>query len=303
MNAASPPGHLSPSHSVFTDRVTRVSGVLVVAYLVATVAPMAMYARATSHTLPLVAHLLALIGTAAVLTARRPWTRPVRDWLPLIVGPFLYIELRWLIAGFGVPHADARVQGWESVLFADNPSATWALAMPVRWMSEVLHVAYASYYLIVYLPPAVLYIRRRRTDFAATMLALTIVYGLCFLTYLFFPVDGPRFLIGPAAAPDGPMRTFVLQLLDAGSSRGTAFPSSHVAASVVASLAALRFQRPVGIIVSTLTIGLALATVYGGFHYAVDALAGSMVGVTAWLLASALCRAMSTPGEQSANAA
>ena len=99
------------------------------------------------------------------------------------------------------------------------------------------------------------------------------------------------------------MRTFILQLLDAGSSRGTAFPSSHVAASVVASLAALRFQRPVGITVTTMTAGLALATVYGGFHYAVDALAGFVVGVTAWLLARTLSRALSTPGEQSASAA
>ena len=303
MNAAPPPGHLSPSHTVFIDRVTRVAGGLVAAYLVATVAPMVMYARATSHSLPLVAHLLALIGTAAVLTVRQPWTRPVRDWLPLIVGPFLYIELRWLIAGFGIPHADTLVQGWESALFAGNPSATWAPAMPVRWMSEVLHAAYASYYLIVYLPPAVLWLRRKRTAFATTMLALTIVYGLCFLTYLFFPVDGPRYLIGPAAAPEGPMRAFVLRLLDEGSSRGTAFPSSHVAASVVASLAALRSQRPVGIAASIMTVGLALATVYGGFHYAVDALAGFVVGLTAWLLARSLCRALSTPGEQSANAA
>lgn len=303
MNAASPPDHLSPSHTGYVHRVTRVADVLVVAYLVATVAPMAMYARATSHSLPLVAHLLALIGSVAVLTARWPWARSVREWLPLIAGPFLYIELRWLIVGFGIPHADARVQGWESVLFAGNPSATWAPAMPVRWMSELLHAAYASYYLLIYLPPAVLYIRRRRADFAATLLALTFVYGLCFLTYLFFPVDGPRYLLGPAAAPDGPMRTFVLQLLHAGSSRGTAFPSSHVAASVVASLAALRFQRPVGMAVSTMTVGLALATVYGGFHYAVDALAGFVVGVAAWLLASALCRALSTPGEQSASAA
>lgn len=302
MNASSPPGHLSPSRTVFIDRVTRVSGVLVLAYLIATVVPMAMYTRATSHILPLVAHLLAVFGTAAILTARSRWVRPVRDWLPLIVGPFLYIELRWLISGFGIPHADACVQGWEATLFSGNPSATWAPSVPVPWVSEVLHAAYASYYLIVYMPPAVLYLRHRQTEFAATMLALTIVGGVCFLTYLFFPVDGPRYLLGPAAAPDGPMRTFVLQLLDAGSSRGTAFPSSHVAASVVASLAALRFQRPVGIAVSITTVGLALSTVYGGFHYAVDALAGFIVGGAAWLLSRTLWRALSNRGEQRASA-
>ena len=125
----------------------------------------------------------------------------------------------------------------------------------------------------------------------------------CFVVYALFPVDGPRYLVGAAAAPDGPVRSFVLHLLAAGSSRGTAFPSSHVAASLVASLCALRFQRPVGLVVAVLTMGLALATVYGGFHYLVDVLAGVIVGGGAWLVASVLCRAPSTPDAQSASAA
>jgi membrane-associated phospholipid phosphatase len=99
------------------------------------------------------------------------------------------------------------------------------------------------------------------------------------------------------------VRTAVLHLLAAGSSRGTAFPSSHVAASVVASLCALRFQRPLGVAVAASTVGLALGTVYGGFHYAVDALAGGIVGFAAWGTANALWRALSTPGAQRASAA
>src|SRR5207244_2602546 len=105
-----------------------------------------------------------------------------------------------------------------------------------------------------------LYLRGRREPFARTMLALTLVYGVCFSAYLFFPVDGPRFLFGAAAAPDGPVRAFVLRLLAAGSSRGTAFPSSHVAASVVAAACALQWQRPVGIVVAVLAAGLTIST-------------------------------------------
>ena len=70
---------------------------------------------------------------------------------------------------------------------------------------------------------------------------------------------------------------FAAWLLDRGDSWGAAFPSSHVAASVVATGMALRYWRPLGLVLLPFTAGLILAVVYGQFHYAVDALAGLMV--------------------------
>jgi membrane-associated phospholipid phosphatase len=285
------------------DRAVRLAGALPTAFLVATTPAMARYAHDSGDWTPLGAHALVLLAASVVLSSRSRALRPLRDWLPLAVGPFLYVALRWLIAGVGRPHADALVQGWERWLLPGNPSATWAPRMPSLALSESLHLAYVSYYLLIYAPPAILYLRGRRREFAMTVLALAIVYGVCFTAYLVFPVDGPRFLSGPAAAPEGPVRDFVLRLLADGSSRGTAFPSSHVAASVVASLCALRVQRPLGLIVAVLTAGLTLGTVYGGFHYGVDAFAGLIVGAVSWLAAAAAWRALSTPGEQSATAA
>lgn len=286
------------------DWIIRLAGVLTTAYLAVTLLPMVHYARAANDPAPSLAHLTALLFASIVVVVRRGSTiRFLRDWMPLLVGPFLYVELRWLIEGMGRAHMDGVVQLWEAAMFPGNPSATWATSASVPALSEALHLAYASYYLLVYVPPALLYFRGRRSAFAETVFALTLVYGLCFAAYLFFPVDGPRYLLGAAPAPEGPIRSFVLRLLDAGSSRGTAFPSSHVAASVVASLGALREQRTVGIVVAALTVGLALGAVYGGFHYAVDVLAGLLVGLVSWVVAVALWRAASTPGAQSATAA
>lgn len=284
------------------DRAARLSNAVIAAYLAATIWPMAEFTRRGGGMASLATHLVALALTLIAVTATRPGLRRLRDLLPLLLGPFLYVELRWLIPGVGRPHSDALVMQWEHALFAGNPSATWAPAMPWTALSEVLHFAYASYYALVLVPPIVLYARGRRDAFAATLLALTIVYGACFTTYLLFPVDGPRYLVGPAHAPEGPVRAFVLHLLEAGSSRGTAFPSSHVAASVVSALCALAFQRRLGVIVGALTIGLALGTVYGGFHYGVDALAGAALGLLCWLAARGAWRALSL-GEQSATAA
>jgi membrane-associated phospholipid phosphatase len=76
-----------------------------------------------------------------------------------------------------------------------------------------------------------------------------------------------------------PLRRDVRAQLDparnACSAWGTAFPSSHVAAALVAAGCAWRALRPLGMTLVPLALLMSLATVYGQFHYAVDALAGA----------------------------
>jgi len=289
------PRDISPSPWA-TERAIRLAGAILAAFLVASSLPMWRWAAANQDRTPPLLHAAALALSLLVLALGTRAPRLVRDWLPLALGPYLYIELRWLIEGAGRPHSDAMVLAWERALMGGDPSSTWAPAWPNQVLSEVLHLCYASYYALVLVPPMLLYVRGRRPDFAQTLLALAIVYAACFITYIGFPVDGPRYLLGAAAAPEGPIRSMVLHLLAEGSSRGTAFPSSHVAASVVASLCALRADRRVGWPVALLTAGLTLGTVYGGFHYVVDALAGIVAGLAAWGLSRALWRAVSADG-------
>jgi membrane-associated phospholipid phosphatase len=285
------------------DRALGLAGWLTAAYLAVMTWPMWLDLRTTGVALPLAIHLATLAFVIAALAARRTRFGRMRDWIILGAGPVMYVELRWIIPAIGAVHRDAAVLAWEGRLFPSNPSAT--LAPRLHWLafSELLHLAYASYYLLMYLPPLVMYARGARAQFAATMLALTLVYGCCFVTYALFPVDGPRYLVGAAAAPDGPIRSFVLALLDRGSSRGTAFPSSHVAASLVAALCAYRFDRRLGSVVAVLASLLTLATVYGGFHYAVDALVGVMLGFLAWATSGTLWTVLESREAQTATAA
>ena len=286
-----------------SDRIGRGIAIALAIYLALATWPVWRFARSSSDALPLIAHLGILAYTLLLLVAPVRARRAPLDWLVLTIGPVMYVELRWIIAGAGVPHRDAWAIAWEQALFPSNPSATLAPRLASFALSEALHLAYAAYYLLIYLPPMLLYLRGRRDEFIATVLALTIVYGVCFITYAFLPVDGPRYLVGPAAAPDGPIRSFVLALLDQGSSRGTAFPSSHVAASVVSSLCALQYQRRVGAIVTVAAGALTVATVYGGFHYAVDALVGVILGGLAWLASVGVLKALPSRGVHRATAA
>ena len=286
-----------------SDDAIGVAGWLSVAYLAVMTWPMWLHLRTTGAIAPFGLHAAALAVGLVALLARRTALAPARDWLPLIVGPVMYVELRWIIEAIGGVHHDALVIAWERAVFPSNPSATLAPRLHSLPLSELLHLAYASYYALVYVPPLVLYARGARRAFAATMLSLTLVYGTCFVVYALFPVDGPRYLVGAAGAPDGPVRTFVLALLAQGSSRGTAFPSSHVAASIVSALCALQFQPKLGMVVAALASLLAVATVYGGFHYAVDGVAGVFLGILAWLGSQILWRLLGSRGAQTATAA
>jgi membrane-associated phospholipid phosphatase len=268
----------------------RISLLILAAYLVLTLAPMLRWGIVRGSWAPAVAHVVALSVALAGAFVAGTRLRTLRDWTPLGLGPFLYIELRWIIEGVGQPHADALVVRWEATLFGSDPSRTLALLWPSLVLSELLHLCYISYYALVYVPPALLWLRGQRKTFAETVLALVIVYAVCFLVYAVFPVDGPRFAHGPSLAPAGPIRTMVVHLLETGSSRGTAFPSSHVAASVAAALCALRYQRRVGVVVAVCAVGLAIGAVYGGYHYGVDVVAGAITGGVAFAVSRVIVR-------------
>ncbi len=71
---------------------------------------------------------------------------------------------------------------------------------------------------------------------------------------------------------------------------GAAFPSSHVAGSVVCALAARRWLPGLGALLLPLALGVSVATVYLGYHHAVDPIAGIVWGAGAWFGALTILR-------------
>jgi membrane-associated phospholipid phosphatase len=201
------------------------------------------------------------------------------DFLPLIAAPLLYGELPTLIAAAGTSYHDAMIQRWELALFGFQPSHTLAARLPNLALSELLHAGYLAYYAVIFLPPLLLLAKGRRRPFAETVLALTVTCTVCWAIFVAMPVEGPRYLwSAPLNVPNGPVRRLVLSILAAGSSRGAAFPSSHMAVSVAMAVTALRWQRPVGWGVALVALLIGFGAVYGGFHYGVDMIAGAALG-------------------------
>jgi len=228
----------------------------------------------------LVALHVALIAAclAAIVSPARPLTS-FGDLAPLVIGPLLYMEIPKLIAVASTSFHDAAVSGWELALFGTQPSRVLAGSLPYGWLSELLHAGYLSYYLVIFVPPLILYARRERRAFAHTVLALTVVYTICWSLYVLFPVEGPRYLwTAPAHVPDGFFRRAAVSLLAAGSSRGAAFPSSHMAVSVVQTGMALYWQPRVGAVLVLSCALIGVGAVYGGFHYGIDMVCGAVLG-------------------------
>jgi membrane-associated phospholipid phosphatase len=252
---------------------------LLLAYLAVTALPILRGATASgSAAVVACLHLSTLAGVFCVRRFANPRAAIV-TWLPLIVLPGLYVEVPSVITGLGTTFHDSLVASWEFRLFGGQPAQSMAAVLPSRVVSELLHLGYLAYYPLIYVPPLILFARGRREELSQTVLAIAAVWLACLVAFVVFPVAGPRYVWSqPAGIPEGPIRSIARWLLERGSARGTAFPSSHVAISVVQSLAALRFQRRVGVAAAFITTMLAVGAVYGGFHYAIDIVAGAALG-------------------------
>lgn len=228
---------------------------------------------AAAHTM-----LVGLVLLAPYARERGPVGRFLGEWYPMLLLAGLYSEIGVLTLASGFQN-DLAIQRLEVAVFGSEVSYRWIREMPVPWLSSVLHSCYLAYYAILYTPPLALWFSGRREAARHTILGIMITFYLCYVVFLFYPVAGPRYafpLPHNAATEVAPAR-LTQWLLDRGDSWGAAFPSSHVAASVVATGFALRYWRPLGFALLLPTTGLVLAVVYGQFHYGVDALSGLLV--------------------------
>lgn len=70
----------------------------------------------------------------------------------------------------------------------------------------------------------------------------------------------------------------------------SAFPSMHVASSVLLALFCFRISRWLGIALSAFAVCMMIGSVLLGWHYAVDGYAGALIAVAAWTVAGRLAR-------------
>jgi len=274
---------LDATHGRASSPALRPVDLMIVTYVLLTSLLVVAFPRHIAYwplhlSLRLVALVLILRGAAS--RPKNPVLRFVRDWYPILLFAPIYAELASLTHLFTTLRYDTLVQGWEQALFHGEPSQTFHGAWPWPALSEYLHFAYFYYYFVPTTLALWLYATRRLERFSRALTATLLAFLGCCLMYLVFPVAGPYHEFAHAAAASWPgiFGPLTHRVVESGSSLGTAFPSSHTAVAVCVWLTAWRLCRPAFWVLCAIVPALALATVYGGFHYAVDTLAGASWG-------------------------
>ncbi|MFH1843274.1 MAG: phosphatase PAP2 family protein [bacterium] len=207
-------------------------------------------------------------------------------YLPFIF-PLFYREMEYL--GIVFLDFDASFDPWfislEETLFGGQLSLVWSSAWPWPWFHELMEFAYFSYYLIS-LVVLILIWRCRGIpdgqrwnalqafvwDLGATML-------ICYSLYIFFPVWGPKyFQAGPVEVPGWIFTRIMEHIHVEGAILGAAFPSSHVAATLVPWWHVWKWFPQHRWWMTVLFGLLCAATVYCRYHYVVDVIGGLLLG-------------------------
>ena len=203
----------------------------------------------------------------------------LRDWYPISTIPIFYLEIPPLTQMVLQRYFDDKVIEWEERLFKGQPSICFSARFPSKRVSELLHLCYYSYYLIVFGLATMLYFQGRGEAFHEVIFAEILTFNLCLIWYIFMPVMGPRYKFEKISGPlaEGYVFKLVHMILSGASSKGTAFPSSHCAIGVIVVLYAARYDPVAFAIMCPFSVGLVLGTVYGRFHYALDAIVGTVL--------------------------
>ena len=224
--------------------------------------------------------VVVLLALLRLLPAEGTFAELVGGGYPYILVTPFYWQLGVMQLDLGNIR-DAVVQRWELALFGTQVSVTWHQTMPSAALSALLHLCYGAYYWMVALVALWLFFSGKRDGFRRAGFIAALALYTCYLIFGVFPVAGPNYFFAPptgAFVANWPAR-YVYFMLGSGSSMGTAFPSSHIAASWCAVYAAWRDARALALALVPLALGLAVGTVYGQFHYAVDALAGATLAL------------------------
>jgi len=237
------------------------------------------------------AHALMVLLVALITRPTLGGTgRTLRDIAPLVILLGLYASLDVLNGSGTGPTYDQLLLDWEQRLFGMQPARDWWRLHPSRFWSAAFHAVYLTYYPLVAIPALVLVLRPRRSAFRRFLQSVIPTFLACYLFFVFLPVAGPYYVF------EHPTGDFVANLparlaylvLSGGSSYGAAFPSSHVAATVAAWLAARRDAPALARAMFPFVLLMPVATVYCQMHYALDAIAGVAFGLAVPLLARRL---------------
>lgn len=242
-----------------------------------------------AHPMRLLAiHLAIPAGIAALvcIAARSPngFLRFARHWYPLPLYLYCFEELQGLVHLIFPNWFDRWLIAFDYNFAGVHPSV-WLARFANPSLNDFMQLAYMTYFLYLVILPAILYLQRERPAFWTVMTSTAIAHDSVYVIAVLFPVESPYYSLASLhlKALHGGIFTAAIDLIEKhGRVHGAAFPSAHVAGSMVAMLAARRYRPWLFWTCLPFFICMCVATVYGRYHYVADVLAGIVVGAIGW---------------------
>jgi membrane-associated phospholipid phosphatase len=177
----------------------------------------------------------------------------------------------------------------DQAIFGVHPTL-WAAQYHRPWIHELMSFFYTVYFTFFFLIPGYFFFRKKYEEAFAVISLISLIYYANFIIFYLIPAVGPNHS-SVLAQPDNQQAAGFLfaalngALQGAAGVHGAAFPSSHVAGVLGWVLAAGRYSRRLGWALSPVALGVGLATVYLGYHHAVDPIAGYFWGAICFVVA------------------
>lgn len=214
----------------------------------------------------------------------------LRDWAPIGFTLTAYREMNWFTPAVRDHHLERAWIVWDRWLL-DTAHLRAAIESLGALLPSCLEISYLLVYAIAPISLTILFLnspperrRERVSTFWFAYLAGTLT---AYALFPYFPSDPPRTVFAGADLPNivTIFRRFNLSILGQYGIHSSVFPSAHVSSAFACAwglLIAMPDRRRYGWIVAVYASVVAIATIYGRYHFAADAAAGWAVSFLAF---------------------
>ena len=199
----------------------------------------------------------------------------VRSLFPLAFIAYWYPETYYMNENiFG--NLDSLFVSADQWLFGCQPSLEFSRNYPQQWISELMHLGYLSYYLII-ASTVFISLARSKECMQRSVFLILCSFFIYYITFIILPVIGPQFYF---PEPDnllnstGFFHDLMVAVQNLGEKPTGAFPSSHVGICCICMYLILKNSRKIFYILAPIAIILICSTVYIKAHYLIDVIGG-----------------------------
>ncbi len=245
------------------------------------------------------------IGIIVLLAHRSDATKKKLDvalhrWYLYPAVIFVYMEIDLMIRPIHPVDYDSMLIAIDQWIFGVNPTQ-WIMQFANPVLTEILQVAYFSYYLLFILVGVEAYRSRGPRDFDRAGFLIVFGFFLSYLGYFLLPAVGPRFTLHdfsrlseelPGLLLTEPMRQFINTgggvlpgaINPIETVHRDVFPSGHTQLSLVCLYLAYSLKLRTRYLITVIVTLLIISTVYLRYHYVIDLAGGALFFVLTIML-------------------